>query len=163
MTRRGPDRVVDYEAVSQINWARLAAYIDGEGCIRIHQNSPHRKTGEKYHGVMIIVAQRGPELTDWLVENFGGFSYLSKAYPTRTAMHYWRSSTSQSYEILKRCRPYMIVKGEQADVAIEYRETTQSTTRKLPTELKLRREALRLKLYVLKHGHKAEVKIENTA
>jgi len=162
MPRRGPDHEVDYEAISQIDWARIAAYIDGEGCIRIHQNSPHTKTGEIYHGVLIIVAQREPALPEWLVATFGGFLYRSKAQEGKTTMTYWRASTVQACEILKRCRPYMIVKGAQADIAIEYRETTGGTGRKVPEEIKLRRQALRLKLDALKHGHKAKVEIESS-
>lgn len=162
MARRGPDRVVDYDLVSDIDWARLAAYIDGEGCIRIHQNSPHRKTGEIYHGVMIVIAQREAALPRWLTDTFGGFFYQAKARQGYTTMHYWRVSTVQSCEILRRCKAYMIVKGEQADVAIEYRDTTGITGRKVPEETKLRRQALRLRLDSLKHGHKAKIEILST-
>lgn len=163
MPRRRPDHEVNYEAISPIDWARIAAYIDGEGCIRIHQNSPHRKTGEIYHGVLIIIAQREPELPEWLMNTFGGFLYRSKEREGKTTMFYWRASTVQAFEILKRCRPYMIVKGNQADVAIEYRETTGGTGKKVPVETKLKREELRLRLYALKHGHKAKVEISSTA
>lgn len=162
MPRRGPDREVDYDAISDIDWARIAAYIDSEGCIRIHQNSPNRKTGEVYHGVLIVVAQREPELPEWLTATFGGFLYRAKEVPGKTRMYYWRTGATQSYEILKRCKPYMIVKGEQAEIAIEYRETTGGTGRKVPEEVKLKREALKLKLYVLKHGHKAKIEISST-
>jgi type IV secretory pathway ATPase VirB11/archaellum biosynthesis ATPase len=38
---------IDYNSVSELDWARLAAYIDGEGCIVICNNNG---TGKKAQG-----------------------------------------------------------------------------------------------------------------
>jgi hypothetical protein len=156
---RRPKREVDYGTIAEIDWGRLAAYLDGEGCIRIHANSPHRKTGYRYHGMMLVVGQREPELCEWLHEKFGGYFYRSKEVLGRTTMHYWRVNTIGTTEILKRCLPYMIVKKAQAEVALEYRETVGSNTKRVSQETRTRQEELKLKLHKLKHGHKGTVEV----
>lgn len=147
-------RVVDYDIIPDIMWARLAAYIDGEGCIRIHSTGPNRKTGYRYHGVLLIIGQKEPDLSSWLFENFGGFTHGGKAYGSRPVMHYWRASTQQAIEILKRCMPYFLVKGKQAEIALEYRLLVTRSTRRVPDDVRKKQEELRWKLDELKHGHK---------
>lgn len=159
MTDGTEDTIRGYDALSDVDWARLAAFIDSEGCIRIHCNSPHRKTGHRYHGIQITIAQRDNALTDWLYAKFGGHLYRSKNVPGKTTMNYWRVSTYLSVEILLRCLDYFVVKRDQAEIALEYRDTIQRTTRKVPEEVKLKQEALRLKLDALKHGHKLKVEL----
>lgn len=146
---------VDLSQVPAVNWAKLAAYIDGEGCIRIHHNSRNRKTGHRYHGVQIVIAQRDVRLVEWLFKTFGGLYYKAKEVSGKTTMHYWRVNTLLAVELLEKCSPYMEVKADQAGIALEYRKYVTKGRSKLSTETRLMQEELRLKLDKLKHGHKA--------
>lgn len=152
---------IDYDAVSEIHWAQLAAFIDSEGCIRIHCNSPSRKTGHRYHGIQVTIGQRDERLIDWLHEIFGGHRYKSKVVEGRTTMAYWRVNTLSAVEVIKRCLPFFVIKREQADVALEYRMLVGSTTKRVSPEVRLQQEALRLRLDALKHGHKIKVVLES--
>jgi hypothetical protein len=145
--------VKNLEAVSEIDYARLAAYIDGEGCIRL-QPSGHKRRN-RFYTVVVIIGQMDKRLTDWLEETFGGSVAIgqgSKYLP----MYYWKLGSQALDYVLVRCMPYFIVKGEQVKIALEYRATVTDRTITLPQELIDRREELRAKLHQLKHGHKVK-------
>ncbi len=116
----------DLSKVSQIDWARLAAYIDGEGCITIKSVHGAREASRRVMYVDINVTNTDVRLTAWLQQTFGGSVYLNhgnrgnvKWAPAAA----WNVASKYAAEILANCLPYFIIKRDQADVALAFQST----------------------------------------
>jgi hypothetical protein len=111
------------ENVSQIDWARLAAYIDGEGCVSI---TPRRKGERRHFYLRVQVANSDFRLLLWCRNNFGGSIQTPTRYEGqlgRKPVGYWTATCAKAEEILCECLPYFLIKGEQAQIALAYRMT----------------------------------------
>jgi hypothetical protein len=104
--------------IEAIDWARLAAYIDGEGSIQIR---PHRARSN--HALNISITNTDYRLLVWLESNFGGKIYKVVGCKTTTKKHVWRweARAAGCRPILEGCLPYFIVKREQAEIAIAFK------------------------------------------
>jgi hypothetical protein len=111
--------------VSEINWARLAAYIDGEGTIMIARTKPNKGTKQPMFVLTLIVANTDLRLIRWLSETFTGQSYFSHSESQRKwsnkTCHSWRLFEKRAAVVLEHCLPYLIIKRDQADVGLAYR------------------------------------------
>lgn len=107
--------------VSEIDWARLAAFIDGEGTIMIGRTQ--KANGAIYHMLAVIVSGTSPLLMTWLQDTFSGETYLVPASKWRAnaTCYSWRMHEARAEAILLHCLPHFIIKGEQARVALAYR------------------------------------------
>lgn len=104
--------------ISQIDWARLAAFIDGEGTIVI------AKARSIYTQLTIRVVNTDPRLPLWCKSIFGGKVYAATYSKTNVKRAYvWTTQAKKAEEILRGCFPYFLIKREQAEVALAYRET----------------------------------------
>ena len=72
--------IEESECKKQIDYARLATFIDGEGWFSILRRKNDRKTGNKNftYSFVIGVANTSTTLHTWLEETFGGKSYPRK-------------------------------------------------------------------------------------
>lgn len=135
------------DQAEDVDWARLAAFIDGEGTIFIQGNAKKRA-----HVLTLIVANTDNRLITWLQNNFGGNVYFSHSKSQRckanSICYSWRLFEERAEAVLRRVLPYMICKGEQAMVAINYRalKTQGSRGHKVTAEVYEAREALRAKV-----------------
>jgi hypothetical protein len=117
----------DFEAkvalVSELNWARLAAFIDGEGCISITRSKRKGYTNLQYH-LEVIVSGTDPRLHEWLQNNFSGAVYLIKnavtSYRSNKVCQSWRMFNTRAVVILEHCLPYFIMKREQAEIGLAF-------------------------------------------
>jgi hypothetical protein len=111
--------------VSEINWARLAAYIDSEGTIMIARTKANKGTKQPMYVLTLIVANTDLRLIRWLSETFTGQSYFSHSESQRRwskkTCHSWRLFEKRAAVVLEKCLPYFIIKREQADVGLAYR------------------------------------------
>jgi hypothetical protein len=140
----------DFEAriqkVSEIDWARLAAYVDGEGTIMIAYHKIYGKHGVRPDYVLtLIVANTDLRLIRWLCETFGGSFYFShpksRQKVSNRVCHSFRLFEKRAAVVLARIMPYLICKREQAEVGLAYRVLRDlgSKGRKLtPEDLKAR-------------------------
>lgn len=108
--------------------AYLAGLIDGEGCIYIGRSYAKaivsRTTGSRqYLFLSVSVTSTTLPLMLWLKKNFGG-SYRSKRpqQDNWRECYGWRLMSRQAAEMLRRTLPYLIVKKEQAEIALEFQE-----------------------------------------
>jgi|SRR5580692_2853114 hypothetical protein len=107
---------------TQIDWARLAAFIDGEGTIVI---KPYLV---KYTQLFVRIANTDPRLPLWCRKCFDhGKVYASdsqsRKFPGRMRVYTWIVQSKKAELILRGCLPYFILKKEQAEIALAYRET----------------------------------------
>lgn len=122
----------DFEAITQIDWARLAAYIDGEGHICIAQQvhkAPFEGRG-RYGYVSVVVCNTDVRLSDWFKVTFGGHVVMRGLYGPNTGrqqrwreMYNWQISNGRAAELLQKCLPHFLIKREQAEIAIAFQAT----------------------------------------
>ena len=109
-----------------IKWA--AGFVDGEGCIQIVRASGTRGLAEgtpikRWYRLNIEVAQIVEKPLLILRDLFGGsvIYWGYKNLSTRPAYR-WDINATKAKEALKELLPYLIVKEEEARLAIEFRE-----------------------------------------
>jgi hypothetical protein len=136
---------------TDIEWAQLAAYIDGEGCILIDRrpNKKHPEWAPNYL-VSVIVSNSDPRLIVWSKQTFGGFITNQKdpriRKTSKRVLYGWRTSTRDSRWVLEHCLPYLIIKREQAEIALAMFDTfadkKYSRWNPMPDEVRARRDSL---------------------
>lgn len=146
------------------DWARLAAFIDGEGCISIVRNSGVRRKNGHQLVLALHVGGTDPRLATWIYETFGvGTLYArdtaQRANPKWRMFFGWKVTGANAEALLGGCYLYLLLKKEQADVAFAFRKLTRvkGCARTLSNENFLSRELLKIKLEAIKHKSLVEV------
>lgn len=118
----------DFSTISDIDWARMAAYVDGEGHIVINMYSG--KDAERRfakHYLVVGVTNTDPRLPLWCAETFGGHVITDKHNHRRKSVnrpiYKWMASCRVAFEVVSGCLPYMIIKKEQAEIAIAFQKS----------------------------------------
>jgi len=131
--------------------AYLAAIIDG--CGYIHIRKYVTKAGKPRSGIAIYtlalsISHKDSRLVYWLVEAVGG-GYVRKEEGT----HRWILTGRKVGELLEKVRPFMVIKQEQADIAIAYTATihTEPVVRPLDGPIRAQRSQWHQDLIAL-HG-----------
>jgi hypothetical protein len=100
------------------DFARLAAYIDGEGSININ------KFGN-YDCVRLDVFNTDPRLIVWLKRTFGGGATY-REFPNehqRFPKYSWYIGAQKCCDLLEKCMPYFVIKREEAELVIAFQAT----------------------------------------
>jgi hypothetical protein len=115
-------------------WSYLAGLIDGEGCIsiahriqegekltRIHKTKANTNP-YKMFSLRISIANTYLPLMKWLIANFGGVYYQKReATDKHKAAYEWRPKGRNNVEkMLLGILPYMVIKREQTQIALDY-------------------------------------------
>ena len=112
----------------------FAGLIDGEGTITITFTQYDRKgygRGSK-HSVLVHVGMTDERPIYALQRQFGGtVKKWIKKNPKWSDIYIWRVYSAEARECLKRIRPYLMVKQEQADICLEFFEKTVTTQREV--------------------------------
>lgn len=114
--------------------AYLAGFLDADGSISIHKQKRSRKDQKHtyYYRLIMCVANRHLGVLKWMQEVTGFNGSLTKrnlnrSNPTWSDAWQLRWNSKAMYEILKMIRPYMLMKGRHADLAIEMIELKRGT------------------------------------
>lgn len=108
--------IEEKECEQKIILAQFAGMMDCDGDIGIRkdnrQDTYYQRIGFTNTNIKII---------EWIVENFGGSvpKETVRNNPRWKNFYKWTLGSSSSYKLLKKIRPYLIIKQEQADLAIE--------------------------------------------
>lgn len=153
---RAPRHGNDWSAIaecSDADAAYLAGIIDGEGCITIMRRK-HVERGERpRYTLEVVVINTDYSLIEWLQARFGGNVLKRNLRSKKWADTWrWRTSNLHSEAILRRVRPFLIIKARQADVALRFRDTfaTHACRFRMPTEAVYeKREELREEIQFL--------------
>src|SRR3990167_3625091 len=126
--------------------AYLAGIIDGEGHITIELGGVKTRPN---HQVIACSVNTAPSLILWLREHFGGIIYTQhheNIESRRRHCYRWVMHTDLQDKLLPQLLPYLLIKSEQAKLAIAFRKTISHVYRKtgLPPSVFQEREALRL-------------------
>ena len=97
----------------------MAGIVDGEGSISIRRENP--KGNYVYYRVTLRVTNTNKELIDWLQKTFNGTVHKRKNWKSCWKPCFeWKVYDSIAITIIKRILPYLIVKLQQASLAIHF-------------------------------------------
>jgi len=116
--------------LNKANWSYLAGFFDGEGCIHIADFMyPYKKPDrmQQVYRLDIHITQTDLAMAKWLVEHFGGVYYTIESNNKNNARKNWSTpyrwvpkGKKNKEELLLGMLPYLIIKREQALVALDY-------------------------------------------
>ena len=152
-------QLAEFEArlvnIPEIDWARLAAYIDGEGTIYINRTRPRDRHINTTYNLSVLITNSSLPLINWLQKTFGGSAYDKNFHGKNKLgirpMKTWYVNEGQAATILQHCLPYFIVKHQQAVIGIAFRELKSRGRRGVlvsPEDM-AQREELRNKIHLL--------------
>lgn len=147
---------------TEVDWAMMAAYIDGEGSVLINPRNNRKDYSAPAAGfyLKVTVANTDVRLLAWIKTRFGG-SYkdanTAQYYKDRnckTAWH-WSASSGHAAWILWNCLRFFVIKAEQAEIGIALQESMGKYSgagrrQSLPTEVVEERRALKKRLLIMK-------------
>ena len=142
-----------------IDWAQMAAYIDGEGSVLINtrgNGGNHESLSSRFY-LKLTVANTDVRLPVWCKEHFGG-SYKDanseKYYEGKNwkRAYHWSCSSNRAAWILHNCMPFFVIKREQAEIGVKLQEsmTAANKFRSLSNEVVGERRELKKRLLILK-------------
>ena len=99
--------------------AYIAGLFDGEGCVSIIKDD---RTGQGNHkspsySLILIISNNNKEVLEWLNKKTG-IGNLAKRKNQR--LYDWKLSRKGTEIFLNKIYPYLIIKREQAELAIEF-------------------------------------------
>jgi hypothetical protein len=144
--------------IDPITLAYLAGFVDGEGSIAITKRGGSSKWRTSPYSLSLTVAQINPEPLYLLKQVFGG---SLNRYDHRKANHRlyysWSVSSRQAAKTIKVLYPYLLVKKDEAEVALSFASTMGNNERditgafrKIPSEIIELRESMYYHLQDLK-------------
>lgn len=145
------------EPGSELELAYLAGFFDGEGCVSIGKDLNPKCSYGARHGITINVAQTSRFPLDRFHTRWGG-CLIDYAQPREEWSHVWRwaiKSRAGCLKFLTEVRPYLILKGPQADLCLEFHKIASinkewTRWKKMPKEIWDERERLYLECRALK-------------
>jgi hypothetical protein len=119
----------------EMEWVRLAAFIDGEGSIQI------RARGNNV--ISVVLCNTDPRLLVWAKDTFkvGTISTRTfKNWGEKTKFKHkpgyaWEVQARAAQWLLEGCFPFFILKKEQAQICLEVRSTVKSFRGRAPLTL----------------------------
>ena len=124
----------------------FAGIIDGEGCFNIGCR------GKKTYTLRLFVMNTSKPLIDYLHTNFGGWKYSRQRENKKWKIrHEWFVDRQVIDEILPLIHPFLIVKKEACEVAMDFRKTFPKvrTYHKIPDEVLCIREDCHHRMQIL--------------
>lgn len=101
-------------------WSYVAGILDGEGTICLY----HIKNKEawQHSGLQVGIYGTSLKLMRWLISNFGGkFNVRTKTKLSKKIQYVWNPSGRKNREkFLLGILPYLVIKTEQAKLALEF-------------------------------------------
>lgn len=103
------------------DWARLAAFIDGEGTIGLN---PRRTKDSPIFCARVQITNTDPRLPVWLYDNFGFAVTIGNRKSDRWKDCYWSSAHGyRACWVLRNCLPWLLLKKEQAEIVLKHQTT----------------------------------------
>lgn len=142
----------DLDAIADIRYAYLAGFIDGEGCIRITKTKIQDAARRRTHAYFLwmTAANTCEAVIRAIREEFGGDVADTRKYkknPNWANSWRWRITGPRCAKIIERMLPFLIVKRNEALVALEFQRQARPRSNRTCTDEELRiRELLYYKI-----------------
>lgn len=105
--------------MKKTDWAYLAGFFDGEGCISLYKNDG------RHYRLEICMANTNEWVAKWFHFVFGGTLYLeeaSKKNPKWRDVWRWQLRSRKTQYFLISLLPYLKLKKPQAELALQFLE-----------------------------------------
>lgn len=107
--------------------AYTAGIIDGEGYIGVDRQKAKGGTEGRrndFYRLNVSVNVTDKSMTDFLMLHFGGYYRTRKRHTcNKKLVHAWHLDGQKAIAFLTAIKPFMVVKPEQAELAIEFRSS----------------------------------------
>ena len=113
-------------SVEEIAYA--AGLFDGEGCVSIYKIGNRRLNCALYLRAQIVMTD--PRPLQWMKQRFGGSLTQRKRQKHYKVSFDWRLFSENALQFLELVRPFLIVKKDQAELAIEFQKISRRNKRK---------------------------------
>ena len=139
---------------SDLNLARLAAYIDGEGTVDLQRASQGKNRAPSFK-LRIVVYNTDIRLLAWCKKHFGGNVRANRKGTSKyPPLYMWELSGAKTVvALLEKCLPFFVIKREQAEIGITFGNTFSPSNRDprgLGEAVRSERESLRSKIFVIR-------------
>lgn len=143
--------------IQPTDWAKLAAFLDGEGCIAIQRQDTkgrHRAKSPR-HVLHMWIGNTDPRLPLWCEEFFGGKLYFrecSKRSSKHRDAYMWNANSLRAVAIVEGCLPFFVLKREQGEVALAFAKIARAPEhgKVVPVAMIQQREEMKQQLSDLK-------------
>lgn len=127
--------------------AYLAGLFDAEGCVTVGllKQKARRQPLHRLFCKISMTDRAGPEM---FLARFGGEIQKPERRKGRQPMHRWRIDANKAADFLEEIRPFMRIKHQQADLALELQRDWIRSNPTTHTELE-RRERIRQEISAL--------------
>jgi hypothetical protein len=137
--------------LTETELAYMAGVVDSDGCITVLKMKPQGCMSAPRYVLTITIVNTSHDLMEWLIERFGGFAKARKRAQVHHKLTYaWSYANSKAADVLRVIRPYLVIKGRQADVGIELIENWETGRKGRGTKTSAkevsRREMLTMKI-----------------
>jgi len=122
--------------------AYLAGIIDGEGTIYIRLAKPSGQLR-----LRLQVVNTNKTLMSWLTDNFCGHVNLNRRSGGHKDCYTWYESGDKAVALLKKVKPYLVIKAPQTSLGIEAWDMRQ------PTPLVGRRSGISTELRAIRQSY----------
>ena len=136
--------------MKRVDLAYMAGIFDGEGSIWIGKQAVSR-SGKPIYILQCALAMANPYIPKVFHFAFGGYFYVSRE-PSEKMQQIWRWSIKAggAAAFLEIIKPYLRLKKQEADLAIQFQKRKRNGARKGEWGVKSRSEAERILLHSLK-------------
>lgn len=97
-----------------------AGILDGEGCISINKYSPPKPSLSPRYTPLVFVGNTQRPLVEWFLRRFGGTIQTRPGNARHRDCFIWVLPGPRSRAFVGMLRPYLMLKGAQADVLLDY-------------------------------------------
>jgi hypothetical protein len=98
--------------------AYAAGIFDGEGYVDIYQATLSKASKSPSLMLRVVISQKDGRLMHWLQDNFGG--HVQQARKDKYSIYRWDIRSQAAARFLSQILPYIVVKKEQALIALQY-------------------------------------------
>lgn len=144
------------KVISETDKARAAGWVDGEGSIYLRRFM-NRNGINPCYCLKVNVSNNDPRIIKWLSALWGGSTYTRLGAKSKYQHFAWSIECAQAGAFLKDIRPYLIIKQDQADLAIKFQDKRSAerghTRGGVPSHLSQEREDIFRELQELKRKH----------
>lgn len=106
---------------TELEYSYLAGLIDGEGCIGLYEHINKKKQWTNTFNMQFSITNTDKNIIEWIQKTFGGKWYIvTKKSQKLSECYKIYFNYENSYHILNKILPYLIIKKSQCKVAIEF-------------------------------------------
>lgn len=103
--------------------AYVAGFVDGEGCISIVKRKPYRSCKSTTYALSFMITNTNLNVLKYIQSLLGVGTIIKKdttKYPKWKSCYNYQVCSEQALEVLKVIEPHLVLKKEQAQLAIKY-------------------------------------------